>query len=292
VIRTRGLTKRYGARVVLDDVDLEVPEGTVYGLVGPNGAGKTTLLSILAGIRRADSGALDLDVDRRRIAVLPDAPRYDKWLTGREVVSLAAALVDRSVSADRVEEVLGEAGVADAADRRVAGYSRGMLQRLGVAATVVGGPRLLLLDEPASALDPAGRREVLDLVGRLRGTATVVFSSHILDDVQQVCDRLGVLDEGRLVFQGPTEDLLQRHARPGWRVRVRGDAPGVASALEREAWVRAAHAEGDRLLTVEVDDAALAERSLAAALDRAGARLVSLEPLAPTLEQVFLELTT
>jgi ABC-2 type transport system ATP-binding protein len=292
VIRTRGLTRRYGDALALDEVDLDVPEGSVYGLVGPNGSGKTTLLSILAGLRRPTAGEVVLGVEQGAVAVLPDAPRYDRWLTGREVVALAASLTSAGTDDDRLAAVLQECGLADAADRSVGGYSRGMLQRLGVAATVVGRPELVLLDEPASALDPAGRREVLDLVGRLRGRATVVFSSHILDDVQQVCDRLGVLRAGRLVFQGPTEDLLGTYTRPGWRIRLRGGGADVAAALAGQPWVRSAAVDGERTVVVEATDVERAERELAGALAASGARLVGVEPLAPSLEQVFLELTT
>lgn len=178
MIRTDGLTKRYGSNLALESVDLDVPDGSVYGLVGPNGAGKTTLLGILAGLRRASEGSVDIAADPKAVAVLPDAPRFDPWLTGREVVDLARHLTAPDSPADRVDEVLGEAGLSDAADRTVGGYSRGMLQRLGVACTLVGSPRLVLLDEPASALDPLGRREVLDLIARMRGSATVLFSSR------------------------------------------------------------------------------------------------------------------
>jgi ABC-2 type transport system ATP-binding protein len=156
VIETQDLVKAYGSTVAVDHVDLRVEEGSVYGLVGPNGAGKTTLLGLLAGLRRPDSGVQRIAASRGEIGVLSDTPRFDPWLTGREVVALASRLMIDEVDDRRVQEVLEEAGIADAADRVVAGYSRGMLQRLGVAATVVGSPRLVLLDEPASALDPLG----------------------------------------------------------------------------------------------------------------------------------------
>jgi ABC-2 type transport system ATP-binding protein len=158
ILETQGLVRRYGTHVALDGVDLAVPAGSVYGLVGPNGAGKTTLLAVLAGLRKQSSGSIHLTVPRHAVAVLPDTPQFDPWLTGREVVSLARHLVAPGLPEERVDRVLVDAGLAEAAGRRVGGYSRGMLQRLGIAATVVTEPELLLLDEPASALDPAGRR--------------------------------------------------------------------------------------------------------------------------------------
>lgn len=289
MIATRGLTKRYGETLALDGVDLEVPAGVVYGLVGPNGAGKTTLLSILAGLRRPTAGTAAIDADRTRIAMLPDAPRFEPWLTGREVVELAAALTGTPAGA--VGRVVEEAGLADDADRPVAGYSRGMLQRLGLAATVVSAPEVLMLDEPASALDPGGRREVLDLVRRLRGEATVVFSSHILADVQEVSDWIGILDRGRLEFQGPVGDLLGDGTGVVYEIRVRSGADAARETLRRRDWVVSVALRGDRVLRVGASSLGDAERDLLSALVESGAAVTSVTPVAPTLEEVFLEVT-
>jgi len=290
VIRVQSLTKRYDATVALDNVDLSVPAGSVYGLVGPNGAGKTTLLSILAGLRRATGGTVEIDVPFEERAVLPDAPRFDKWLTAREVVALSAHLGGTRDPA-RTRESLAEAGLAEAADRRVGGFSRGMLQRLGIAATLVTSPKLVMLDEPAAALDPAGRREVLDVVDRMRGASTVLFSSHILGDVQAVCDRVGILDKGRLLFEGEVDDLLGGDGRSAYVVRVRGDADRVAERLAGEGWVGAIEVAADHLLRIAVTSLTEAERGLVPALAEVGVQVVSIEPEQVTLEDVFLELT-
>ena len=289
MIRTADLSKRYGSTEALRDVDLFVPGGNIYGLVGPNGAGKTTLLGILSGLRRPTSGSITIDTEPGRIAVLSDTPRFDPWLTGREVVELAQRL--STGSGNRVEGVLTEAGLFDAIDRTVAGYSRGMLQRLGIASTIVGDPSLVLLDEPASALDPLGRREVLDLIGRMKGTATVLFSSHILADVQEVCDTVGILDGGRLVFQGTVEELLVGQAVPRYRIRVRPPADDVVEALKRHDWVQAVEPDGSDQVTVTVSSLADAESMLAGALAEAGARVISMGPEAVSLERAFLEVT-
>ena len=287
MIVTTALSKRYGEHLALDDVALHVPEGSVYGLAGRNGAGKTTLIGILAGLRAATSGEVRIDAPTERVAVLADAPRFDPWLTGREVVALAQHLTDPTGD---VDGVLEQAGLTEAAGRRVGGYSRGMLQRLGVAAAIVGRPRLLLLDEPASALDPQGRREVLDLIARLRGTATVLFSSHILGDVQEVCDTVGVLDHGRLRFQGPIDELLVGAAGPRYVVRLRGPVDHVAHALKAHPWVT--HVEtGSEELTVGVTALEYAEAELPRALAAADALVVSLGPEELTLERAFLALT-
>ena len=190
-----------------------------------------------------------------------------------------------------MEQALDDAGLLDAADRRVGGYSRGMLQRLGLAATVVSRPSVLLLDEPASALDPSGRREVLDLVRRLRSAATVVFSSHILADVQEVSDHLGILDRGRLVFQGPVSDLLAAGGSSAVLVRVRERSGDLAAALRSHDWVTAADPLDDRVVRVRVADPDRAERDLIAAVAASGLPVTSITPDTPTLEDVFLEVT-
>jgi ABC-2 type transport system ATP-binding protein len=297
ILRTSGLSKAYGARTVLSDVDMTVAGGSVYGLVGPNGAGKTTLLSILAGLRRASAGSVQLDVPRSRVALLPDTPQFEPWLTGREVVSLAGRLAavavgDRAIDATAaVERTVADAGLADRADDPVGAYSRGMLQRLGLAATLVGQPEVLLLDEPASALDPAGRRDVLDLIRGLRGRATVLLSSHILADVQEVCDTIGILRAGRLLYQGPLEALLIGRAVPAYRAHLRPPLEPVQRILRSQPWVTDVLDSGPDELRILINSRSEAERQLAPVLGAAGARVVSLVPEEPDLEDVFLELT-
>lgn len=287
MITTTGLTKDYGPTRALDHVDLNVAPGSVYGLVGPNGAGKTTLLGVLAGLRRATAGTIDIATTK--VGVLPDTPLFDRWLTAREVVELSLDMSDGTTDPDRVAAVIAEAGIADAADRAVGGFSRGMLQRLGVAATLVGEPDLILLDEPCSALDPLGRREVLDLIARLRGGATVVFSSHILADVQEVCDTVGILRQGRLIFEGPLEELLVGEARPQYLVRLRPPVEPVLRALEKVDWIEAVAPVDPERIRVSGGNLAVLEAELVPALAAAGARVVSIAPDAPSLEDVFLE---
>lgn len=292
MIETRGLVKRYGAKTALDRVDLNVPDGSVYGLVGPNGAGKTTLLGLLAGLRTPTDGTIVIGTDASKIGVLPDTPRFDPWLTAREVVELAHSLTTSDSNAAQVDEVLGEAGLADEMNRQVGGFSRGMLQRLGVAATVVGDPELLMLDEPSSALDPMGRREILDLVSRLRGRATVLFSSHILGDVQEVSDVVGILNGGRLLYQGPIRDLLIGQATPVYTLRVRTDALAVSEMLGGESWVLSVDVLLPDTLRVRVTEVKSAEQGFPRVLAVGSVPVISLTPEAVTLEQVFLELTT
>jgi ABC-2 type transport system ATP-binding protein len=290
VVTTTRLSKVYGATVALDEVDLTVPRGATYGLIGPNGAGKTTMLSILAGLRRPSSGSIDMAVTRQQMGLLVDTPLFEPWLTAREVVDLARHLTAPHLGADRVEQVLVEVGLAEAIDRRTGGFSRGMLQRLGLAGCLVGDPEVLVLDEPSSALDPAGRREVLDLIGRLAHTKTVVLSTHILSDVQQVCDTVGVIDRGRLLFEGPLAALLSRTSA-AFVVHVRPPADGLVAALRSEPWVREVEEHAPGRLRLVVTDASVAEREIPRLLAERGAHLVSSNP-ATDLESAFLELTS
>ena len=289
VLRTEGLTRDYGG-TGLFDVSMTVPRGSVYGLVGPNGAGKTTLLSILTGMRRADRGTVESAVDRRRVAVCPDVPEFDGWLTAFEVVDLARSLIAPQLDSGAVLDALTVAGLSDVVDRRVGGFSRGMTQRLGLAAALVGDPELLFLDEPTSALDPAGRADILSLVAGLRGRATVIFSSHILADVQRVADRVGILRAGRLLYQGSTQALIDTHLQPRWHVRIAGDTAALAGELTGRPWVTRVTLVDDGL-QVEATGLEAGERGLPAAIAAVGARLVALEPVAADLESAFLALT-
>jgi ABC-2 type transport system ATP-binding protein len=290
VVTTTGLTRDYGG-TGLFDVDLQVPGGSIYGLVGPNGAGKTTLLSILAGVRRPDRGTVALAISRGRIAVCPDVPEFDSWLTAYEVVDLTRSLVRQAPDDGAVTAALATAGLADVAGKRVGGFSRGMVQRLALACALAGDPELLILDEPTSALDPAGRAELLGLVAAMRGRRTVIFSSHILADVQRVADRVGILRGGRLLYQGETRDLIDTYLKPSWLLRIAGDAGPVAAAMAGEPWVTRVEPAGPGVLRVDATSLAAGERGIPAVIAACGARQVSCEPAAADLESAFLALT-
>jgi len=290
VVATAGLTRDYGG-TGLFDVDLRVPRGSVYGLVGPNGAGKTTMLSIITGTRHADRGTVEVAVPRRQVSVCPDVPEFDGWLTAFEVVDLARSMVAPERGGDDVLAALRTAGLGGSARRRVGGFSRGMTQRLGLACALIGSPRLLILDEPTSALDPAGRAEVLSLVARLRGRCTVIFSSHILADVQRVAGHIGILRAGRLLYQGPTQELIDTYLRPQWLLRVAGDPAPVLAAIRAQPWATRVEHLGGGELRIDAISLDAGEHGIPATLAACGARLVSCEPLAADLESAFLALT-
>ena len=300
------LVRRYpGGVLALDGLDLSVPAGSVFGLLGPNGAGKTTCLRLLAGLThptagRATVSGLDPAVDpigvRGRLGYLEQDPRAYGWMTGREQVRMVGRLHGLSGPAleAAVDESLTRVALRDAADRRAGAYSGGMRQRLGIAGALVHRPPVVILDEPVSALDPEGRRDVLGLIASLRGATTVLFSSHVLGDVERICDRVAILDHGRLVVEGAIDELLDRYAQPVWRIEAEpGEDASLAALAGRVRtlpWVTAAVAEHG-LLTVAVADPAVAARELLPAVAASGVAVVSVARVRPTLEDVFLRLT-
>lgn len=290
-VGTFGLTRDYGG-TGLFDVDLSVPRGSIYGLVGPNGAGKTTMLSILSGMRHADRGVVRVSVPQNAIAVCPDVPEFDGWLTAREVVDLARDLVGTDPTGNLIADTLRLAGLAEVADRAVGEFSRGMTQRLGLACALVTDPELLILDEPMSALDPAGRAEMLDLVSSMRGRRTVIFSSHILADVQRVADQVGILRDGRLLYQGPTQELIDTHLQPRWLVRVAGDTTLLRAEFGTESWVTRVDPVERNGLRIDATSIEAGERGIPVVLAACHQRLISCEPVAADLEAAFLSLTT
>lgn len=290
VVTTSGLTRDYGG-VGLFGVDLLVPRGSVYGLVGMNGAGKTTLLSLLTGLRRPDRGTIDMRAGRQQVAVCPDVSDFDDWLTAYEAVDLSRSLVAPGKDSQAIQMALAAAGLADSAGRRVGGFSRGMVQRLGLACALVGEPELLILDEPTSALDPAGRAEMLGQVAAMRGGRTVIFSSHILADVQRIADQVGILRDGRLIYQGGTQDLIDSYLTPSWLVRIAGETAPLVAAAACQSWAAKVELTEPGALRIEATSIEAGERGIPAVIAACGARLVSFEPADADLESAFLALT-
>jgi ABC-2 type transport system ATP-binding protein len=240
-IATAGLTKHFPGVQALTDLTLEVPAGSIYGFLGPNGAGKTTALRMLAGLTRPTSGSATVagipieagPAYRQVVGYLAQEPRYYGWMTGRETISFVGDLYPAGSRPDRkrVDEMIDLVGLGDAADRRVGTYSGGMRQRLGIAQALVARPAVLLLDEPVSSLDPIGRREVLELMQRTKGEATIFYSTHILDDVERVSDHVAILDHGRLVRAQPTPELLASFTQDQLHVVLGGATEETAAAL-------------------------------------------------------------
>ncbi len=300
-VRARGITKSFGNVVALDGVDLDIAAGQVHGLVGPNGAGKTTLLGLLLGLAVPDGGDLQvLGWPVRRELALPDGvagfvdgPGLYPSLTARQ--NLAALTALRGEGAEGVEDALERVGLTDVADDRVRGFSLGMRQRLGLAAALLGRPRLLVLDEPANGLDPAGTRHVHRTLAELTALGTtVVLSSHRMDELAAVCSEVTLLAAGRVVFSGPVAKLAAESGRLDHRLRTSDVAAArrLADGLPDVRVVPVDQHPGG------VDDDVLVLRAAVPAMDELVALLVGsgvavreLAPLVPPLEAAFLALT-
>jgi ABC-2 type transport system ATP-binding protein len=292
-IAAEGLRKAYRQRTVLDGVDLHVGPGQVVGLLGPNGAGKTTIVKSLLGMVHLDAGSATLlgrpvgdPAARGALGYLPEQFQYPGWLDGRQVLEVHARLLGLPL-ADRpaaIADALRLVGLAGRGDDRVAGYSKGMQQRLGLATAVLGRPELVILDEPTSALDPIGRREVRDLIRSLRDAGTaVLLNSHLLGEVEQVCDHVVILDRGRVVHSGALADVAV-----GAEVRVTLEALDEDAVAVLHGFGRLTARDADTAL-VALDDVA-AVPALAAALVRRGHGIRGLVPLQRSLEDVFVDL--
>lgn len=276
---------------VLHGISFTVARGEIFGFVGPNGAGKTTTLKILMGLIRASSGDASIlghDVRetafRRHVGFLPENPYFYDFLTGREILTFYARLsgVRRSERALRVEMLLEWVGLSYAAGQRLRTYSKGMLQRVGIAQALVHDPDVVFLDEPMSGLDPIGRVEIRDLILRLRSEGKTVFmNTHILSDVEMVCDRVAIIVEGRIRYQGETHHILEEGEL---ELVVSGLSPEVALSIEESFGARL-HGQGDRTLLRFAEKRA--DDVLRRVLDSGGSA-VSLTPRRASLESIFL----
>jgi ABC-2 type transport system ATP-binding protein len=300
-VETHGLTKRFGSNVAVDDVELLMPRGVAFGYLGPNGAGKTTLIRTLLGLTRANSGTMSLlgipvPAERRtalaRVGAIVDEPRFHGHLTGRENLRLLAA-ARGGEAGERIAPSLARVGLADRADDKVASYSMGMRQRLGVAACMLGDPELLVLDEPMNGLDPAGMHEMRTTIQTLVGEGrTVMLSSHLLDEVERTCDAVAIVDHGRVIRQGPIDELV----RGAGTVVVRVDCsdPVVAAGVIDQAGIAAGTSIAEAGLTVTLP--AGSPRETVAEINRrlvgSGISVYGLQEVRTSLEDWFLSVTS
>jgi ABC-2 type transport system ATP-binding protein len=303
MILIEDLHKHYGNVHALDGLTMTVEAGSIFGFLGPNGAGKTTTLRILTGLAHPTSGrasiaGVDVASDGRtlsqRIGYMPEEPAFYPWMTPFEFLDYLGRLHGLEVAGrlSRTKELLEMVNLVEAGKRRIAGFSRGMRQRLGLASLLVHKPEVLLLDEPVSALDPAGRKEVLDLIEGLRGQCTVLMSSHILADVERVCNVVGIIDKGRMIVQSPRQALMERYARPVFEAEAEDHAAleRWSGMIKKEKWATAVSVDGS-ILRVTVNDLAVARRELLAGAVSQGIALRRYEEVRPSLEDVFLQLT-
>lgn len=297
-ILTRDLGKAYGEKWALRSLNLSVPAGAVFGFLGPNGAGKTTTLKLLTGLRRPTTGeAYILGVNvrrelecRRLFGFLPESPSFYPWMSARDYLLFSGRLFGlggRELRM-RVEYLLDLVGL-----RKVRGplraFSRGMRQRLGVAQALINNPQLLLLDEPASSLDPIGRRELLDMIAALRGGLTVFFSTHILNELERVADRVAILNEGRLLVQASIEELRKKFSRRTITLVAGGEIIDLALRFRKENWVESVREEGGAL-RIKATSSSLAEINIPRILAEMAVPLHRMEVEDLSLEEIFVEI--
>ena len=296
VLDCRGLRKQYGSNVAVDGVSLVVHEGERFGLLGPNGAGKTTFISMVCGLLPRDGGEVHVEGGKRAIGYVPQEPALYLDLNARENLRLFGRLRGLRGAAleAEVDRVLACVALESRAKEQTYKYSGGMLRRLNIAAGLLGSPRLLVLDEPTAGVDPQSRYAILDTLMTLSlGGTALLYTTHLIDEAERVCDRIGVLDEGRLLAVGTRRDLVREVAK-GDRVscRVAGTADDVARFVDASAAIAGGPVrQADDRIDLAVDDAASAVPAIAAEAGRHGVVLAELEVSPANLETVFLELT-
>lgn len=299
LLELEQITKSFHGQKVLQDLTFSVAEGSIYGFVGRNGAGKTTTMKLITGLLKQDAGEIRVNQNlvtygqnqtNQFIGYLPDVPAFYDYLTAKEYLNLCGEIAGlKRERFKRSEELLQLVGLT--ATQRIGGFSRGMKQRLGIAQALVNEPKLLLCDEPTSALDPIGRKEFLDLLASLRQKTTILFSTHILHDVEQICDHVGILNRGEMQVTGTLEDLKQQYGKKQWYVdfdSITAKNKFLSMLSEKETFVfQNNEQKSDVLLTVSDDQ----QEQLWYILRQQAKMPVSLQQQESTLEDIFLEVT-
>jgi ABC-2 type transport system ATP-binding protein len=303
-IKTEELTKHYGTVKALHKLNLEIPENVVFGFLGPNGAGKSTTIKLLTAFAQPTSGRAfvageevtgDNLASKSKIGFLPDVPAFYDWMTGRELLHLVGELHHLSASEvkNRAEEMLDLVELKKAGNRRIGGYSRGMRQRLGIAQALINYPKVVFMDEPTSALDPIGRREVLELILRLKKNATIFMSTHILSDVERVCDMVGIIDKGNLLAVSTVADLQKQYARSVFEIEFLEDGSHFVEALKPIPWLSRPEFVADHghpMVRVTAVDTTRAKKELPHLIGESGLTLARYELVMPDLEDVFVNI--
>lgn len=301
ILKLTNVTKSFGTRTVIQDLSLSVEEHSIYGFIGKNGAGKTTTMKLILGLLKPDSGEIRVCGEtvaygntktNRFIGYLPDVPEFYAYMKPSEYLELCGGISGMAKKAvrKRSEELLQLVGLSDE-DRRVSGFSRGMKQRLGIAQALLGEPRLFICDEPTSALDPLGRRDILDILKQVSAHTTVLFSTHLLADVERICDHVGLLDGGRLILDGELERLREQERRDSLSIEIMPEYEHMEELKTafKELPVVTDVLLKDRHLTIQLRNTAGAGNQIIKYLTDHQVPIRKYEVEEPTLENLFME---
>ena len=295
MLHIEGLYKRFGDKTVLNGLDLFVPEDSIFGFIGKNGAGKTTTMKMVLGLLKPDAGQIFVNGEKviygaspanRHIGYLPDVPEFYSFMTAPEYLRFCGEIggIPKADNAQRCKELLELVGLSEET-HRINGFSKGMKQRLGIAQALLNRPKLLICDEPTSALDPVGRKEILDILLAVREQTTVLFSTHILSDVERICTDVAVLDNGIISMQGKLSDIKAKSRRDEYLLETEND---TALQTLQQAFPAMRKTEKNQLLFNEIDCNVFDVMHFTAAQR---IPLVKLERVEPTLESLFVEVT-
>lgn len=304
-IRCEGLSKQYGDIWALRPLNLTVAQGSIFGFLGRNGAGKTTTIRLLTGLAQPSGGTAWVDgvetttadsFARSRYGYLPQEPAFYGWMTPIEYLDYVGKLfqMENVIRKRRIDEMLTLVKLTDAAKRPIRGFSGGMMQRMGIAQALLHEPPVLFLDEPTSALDPAGRHELLALLQTLRERVTIFLSSHILADVERVCDTIGIIHEGALLLVAGRDELMAQYATDSVVLEVAAGSPTAVSTLlpilQIQPWIQQIDQENGRL-HLHIQDVAAAQQALLPLIAENRVQLTKFEWIRPSLEEIFLSIS-
>lgn len=292
LLHVQGLTKEYGNEKAVDQVTFSLNKNTATALIGPNGAGKTTTLSMLAGLLRQTSGTVVIDGDvrgdiQREIGFLPQYPQFYSWLTALEFTEMVAKLsgIDGKIAKSQAARTLDFVGLKDAKNKKTGTFSGGMKQRLGLAQAIVHKPGLLLLDEPVSALDPVGRREILNLLKELQDHTTILYSTHILNDAEEMTDQLLFLRKGQLVEQGSLKEVKDKYANPLFKILF-ADIEEATKFVEISPWPAR---QENEVVFIHLEENKPLMNEVLQVLANSNLRLSKVERASASLEEIFLQ---
>lgn len=300
ILALENVCKRFGEREVISGLTFAVPENTVYGFLGQNGAGKTTTMKMIVGLLKPSGGNIFVCGEKvrygraetnRNIGFLPDVPEYYGYMKPKEYLALCGEIggLDRERTRKRAAELLDMVGL-EKSNRKIAGFSRGMKQRLGIVQALLNEPKLLICDEPTSALDPVGRKEILDILLSLKGRTTILFSTHVLSDVERICDHVALLHQGKLALCGTMQELKQKHGRE--QISIQFEKPGDMESFwqaKGAASLRGNARTDGCMVVIHAEEMKRAQKNLYSAFAESGAFPLKVEVMEPSLESLFLE---